>query len=293
MKKLILLFIFQTVGLFARPTIGPERAVLHTVGGDVALGFYSQSAPRTSAQLLKIMRAGVFNSTHFFRLENGFVLQIAQVLDRQIPLTPVQSAMIQRLPLELDPQVKHLTWRLSMARLTEDKNSGETSFSILLGDSPHLDGGYTVFGEVVGGFDAVNEMVKVGKDSLNRPLTRLGIERVSVFENESAMAGVPLLPARKVVPKVVTLQETEAKLRLLLGSGLLLILTVSLLTFAFRSRLEAQQLVALHQLQVLLSGFFLAMLWIPVGQQWPWFAAALFMGCIGLFKLMNRFEAAT
>ena len=42
-----------------------------------------------------------------------------------------------------------------MAR-TADPNSARDSFSILLGNSPHLDGKYTVFGKVVRGMDVVD-----------------------------------------------------------------------------------------------------------------------------------------
>ena len=48
-----------------------------------------------------------------------------------------------------------------MARADGQPDSATTSFSIILGDAPHLDGQYTVFGEVVYGMDAVDKLVQV------------------------------------------------------------------------------------------------------------------------------------
>jgi cyclophilin family peptidyl-prolyl cis-trans isomerase len=40
----------------------------------------------------------------------------------------------------------------------DDPDSGETSFSILLGDAPHLDSLYTVFGVVVDSEDVLHKI---------------------------------------------------------------------------------------------------------------------------------------
>ena len=49
------------------------------------------------------------------------------------------------MPLEVRADVKHTLGVLSMGRF-DDPNSGTSSFSILLGDAPHLDMQYTIFG---------------------------------------------------------------------------------------------------------------------------------------------------
>lgn len=52
---------------------------------------------------------------------------------------------MKKVPLEVRPDTKHHLGVLSMGRY-EDPNSGTSSFSILLGDAPHLDMQYTIFG---------------------------------------------------------------------------------------------------------------------------------------------------
>lgn len=54
------------------------------------------------------------------------------------------------------------------------------------GGSPHLDGQYTVFGEVLQGMDVVRRMQQVPTDSLDRPLEDVRIERAVVEQRSKA-----------------------------------------------------------------------------------------------------------
>ena len=48
------------------------------------------------------------------------------------------------------------------------------------GGAPHLDGGYTVFGEVVDGMNVVEAIGKVPTDGHERPLRQVVLKRVTV-----------------------------------------------------------------------------------------------------------------
>ncbi|MBM3176433.1 MAG: peptidylprolyl isomerase [Bacteroidetes bacterium] len=50
-----------------------------------------------------------------------------------------------------------------------------------IGGSPHLDGGYTVFGKVIGGLEVIDNIAAVSKNELDRPLENIPME-VSVEE---------------------------------------------------------------------------------------------------------------
>ena len=54
---------------------------------------------------------------------------------------------------------KHLRGTLSMAR-TQDPNSANSQFFICLEDAPHLDGQYTVWGQVIEGMELVDKIKK-------------------------------------------------------------------------------------------------------------------------------------
>ncbi len=52
-----------------------------------------------------------------------------------------------------------------------------------VGGTPHLDGEYTVFGEVVEGMDVVDEIQQVATNHADRPIDDVVIKKVTVLEN--------------------------------------------------------------------------------------------------------------
>lgn len=130
------------------------HVVFETVAGEIGAVLYPGIAPKTVAQIVRLIDAGVYDGVRFHRLEPGFVLQLASATDRAVELSPRQEIVIERIPLELNG-VAHERGVLSMARWDDDPDSAETSFSIMLGPAPHLDGGYTIFGMVESGWKAI------------------------------------------------------------------------------------------------------------------------------------------
>jgi cyclophilin family peptidyl-prolyl cis-trans isomerase len=131
------------------PTAEPiPRVTMVTTGGTFTVRLLPAAAPQTVAQFLRLVQAGVFDSVYFYRVEKGFVAQTAMASDREVPLTDAQKATIKPIPLEVS-KLRHSRGMLSLAH-GDDPNSGETSFSILLADAPHLDGKFTVFGMLEG-----------------------------------------------------------------------------------------------------------------------------------------------
>ena len=51
-----------------------------------------------------------------------------------------------------------------------------------VGGAPHLDGAYTVFGEVVDGMDVVEKIEKTGTNRADRPKVDIRILKASVVE---------------------------------------------------------------------------------------------------------------
>ena len=64
-----------------------------------------------------------------------------------------------------------------------------------IGGTPHLDGQYTVFGEVTEGLDVVERIQKAETDEFNRPFEDFRILRATITKD------IPKAPAPKVVPK--------------------------------------------------------------------------------------------
>lgn len=144
------------------PVMSPERAVFQTSFGDIEMGFWPDIAPVSAPHISALIKMGCYNSNSFFRVDKGFVAQTSSVRSgRLVPLSPQQKAeAAKRVPLEVTERVKHLTGVLSMAR-SSDPDSGTSSFSILLGDAPHLDMRYTIFGKVTNGMHTMHKMETV------------------------------------------------------------------------------------------------------------------------------------
>lgn len=123
-----------------------EKVLLTTSDGPLTLLFYPTLAPQHVAQFLRLVKAGIFDGSRLIRNEKGFVVQFGGTFDRPAALTAEQAAVVVKIPAEFS-DYKHVRGTLSMAR-NDDPNSADTSFSVLLGTAPHLDGKYTVFGKI-------------------------------------------------------------------------------------------------------------------------------------------------
>lgn len=162
-----------------RSDLSEEKMVLRTIAGDLILGFYTDAAPQHVAQILRCAEAGVFDGIHFCYVYPDFVVQTSTASDRLQPLTPLQSSLISPLVAEFSLR-RHRRGTLSMARAADDPNSAETSFSILLTDAPHLDGKYTVFGELLVGWDVLEVFQHVPQKTICAPAVRLTIQSAYV-----------------------------------------------------------------------------------------------------------------
>ncbi len=55
------------------------------------------------------------------------------------------------------------------ARLSHTANTNTSQFSMMIGPAPHLDGGYTIFAQVVEGMDVVRAINEVSTNDRERP----------------------------------------------------------------------------------------------------------------------------
>lgn len=128
---------------------------IQTSSGPIHIELDPSLAPQAATQIYKYLTTGAFGGTTIYRYEPGFVLQTAACENKSPGLPPLPSSLsekLRRLPLEVEAQksgkVLHKKWALSVGHYTAP-DSGISSFSIMLGDSPHLDGLYTIFGHLI------------------------------------------------------------------------------------------------------------------------------------------------
>lgn len=163
------------------PQLGSARVVFQTNYGDIEFGFFPSVAPKTVEHIYKLVRLGGYNTNHFFRVDHGFVAQVADVANgRLAPMNEEQRVEAVKTVIGEFSDVKHVRGILSMGRFS-DPNSAQSSFSILLGDAPHLDGQYAIFGKLTKGDDTLKRLEQL-------PTRREGIfvmptERITILSS--------------------------------------------------------------------------------------------------------------
>jgi len=111
---------------------------------------------------------------------HGFVVQAGAITSRAAPLSEKQQQRVHTLQPEFNDS-KHVKGIVSMAR-GDDPASATTSFFIVTGPAPSLDGKYTVFGRVVDGMDAVDR-IDASPVNGESPVTRIEITKVRITNN--------------------------------------------------------------------------------------------------------------
>ena len=199
MKKIIILIsLFLSIQLMAQTSKPETLVVIHTTMGDITAKLYNDT-PLHRDNFIKLVNQGWFEDSPFHRVIENFMIQGGGNKNgRQDPGYTI--------PAEFVPAHFHKKGALSAARMGDqvnpEKASSGSQFYIVqgrvvndgyldavtaqtgyvftneqkqvyktIGGTPHLDGGYTVFGEVLDGFDVIDKIaaVKTGKGDV--PLT--------------------------------------------------------------------------------------------------------------------------
>lgn len=170
---------------------GAERDDLHlllrTEVGDLLFRLHGEEAPAHVRQIRRLADSGVYDGVPFFRIEAGFMAQVADVGHRVPPLGEEERKAIVRIPGEFGSRSPG-RGDLVMAREPSDPDSAESSFMIMFGDAPHLRGKYTLFGSLVQGKQSLSALEARPVDSRRRPKARLEIRLARVLDGEAVAA---------------------------------------------------------------------------------------------------------
>ena len=157
--------------------LGAYRAVLDTSAGPIAFEFFTDKAPNTVRQFMRLAAAGVYNGMAFHRVAPGFVIQTGALASRTAPLSEKQQKLVHNLAPEFN-DTRHVKGIVSMAR-GDATDSATTSFFICTGTSTALDGVYTAFGRVVDGMAAV-DAIEASPRTGEAPNTRIELKTVRI-----------------------------------------------------------------------------------------------------------------
>ncbi len=212
MKKISLVTIFLLI--IAAAHAGGERKIkLKTSKGNIILKLYQQT-PKHRENFLKLVKQKYYDSILFHRVIKDFMIQAGDNNSKQAVAGQRlgNGGVGYKISAEFDPALFHKRGVLAAARDNNpEKASSGSQFYIVqgkiftdsslneveikrlggrkipeahrevyktLGGAPHLDGNYTVFGEVVKGMEVVDAIAGVERDANDRPKEDIRIKKM-------------------------------------------------------------------------------------------------------------------
>ncbi len=194
---------------------------METSEGNIRIRLYNET-PQHRANFLKLVKAHYYDSLAFHRVIKNFMVQGGNRNSRLSATVSPDVAALGTLDYTIEPEFRlpqlfHKRGTVAAAREGDDvnpeKRSSATQFYFVwgrkfserameftesrldheltpeqreaymtVGGTPHLDGSYTVFGEITEGLDVVERMQNVETDTTDKPLQPIMIVRATVIK---------------------------------------------------------------------------------------------------------------
>lgn len=200
-----------------RPTEG-VMVMMETTEGPIVLKLYDET-PVHRDNFVKLVESGVYNGLLFHRVIEKFMIQAGDPKSRDAEpgILLGEGSLGYTITAEFVPHLFHKRGALCAARQGDDinpkKESSASQFYIVqgttfsreqlerigehfgkkftpeqievyntLGGAPHLDGDYTVFGEVLEGMEVVDRIAAAERDGNDRPVKDIVILKAYVIK---------------------------------------------------------------------------------------------------------------
>lgn len=150
-----------------------RTVTMTTTLGIIRIGMKPEWAPNHVRNFLMLTETGWYDGTAFHRVVKDFVAQGGTGETRTGDAEPPGERWVHTVKGEFRDDVKHERGIVSMAR-GDDPDSASTSFFLMLGPAPHLDGKYSAFGKVIEGMDVLDAFDKAMVNG-ETPVTRLEV----------------------------------------------------------------------------------------------------------------------
>ena len=214
-KSLLTLFVIAIVSInaFAQK----NKVKIETEYGNIIVMLYD-STPQNTQNMVKLAKEHVYDSTLFHRVIPEFMIQGGDPDSKNAKPGQMlgEGGLKYTVPAEINNVYYHKKGALGVARdNTPDKSGSPTQFYLVvgrkfndadldnltkrtgrvftpeqrevyktIGGTPHLDGNYTVFGEVIEGQDIVDKIALEPRDKHDRPNKDIRILSLKVMKKK-------------------------------------------------------------------------------------------------------------
>ena len=158
-------------------------AVMQTNKGVIELELFSNDAPKTVENFVKLAQEGFYDGVKFHRVIKGFMLQGGD------PLSKDDSRQAEwgtggpgyAFEDEIHTNNRNIVGTIAMANAGPNTNGSQ--FFINTADNSFLDTKHTVFGKVIAGAEVVSQIENTETDGSDRPIEHIVIESITIQEN--------------------------------------------------------------------------------------------------------------
>jgi peptidylprolyl isomerase len=137
---------------------GLEIDVAGTANGTIRIDLFEDVAPQHVARIVELANSDAYDNVVFHRVIEGFMAQSGDVqfgkAGGDLTMAGTGGSDLPNLPAEFSDR-SFARGAVGMAR-SQDPNSANSQFFIMFADAPHLNGQYTVVGEVTEGMEIVD-----------------------------------------------------------------------------------------------------------------------------------------
>lgn len=168
------------------PTVTPAEStaaadvILKTNKGDIGIALVMDKAPISAGNFLKLAQDGFYNGVKFHRVISGFMIQAGDPNTKGDNVALYgQGGPGYTIADEFTNGLLNVRGTIAMANTGQPHSSG-SQFFINLVDNAFLNGGYSVFGNVVSGMDVVDTIATIHTNANNLPDEPIVIESVVV-----------------------------------------------------------------------------------------------------------------
>ncbi len=205
--------------LNAFPQTAAHTILIETSKGKMKCILYKQT-PMHADNFIQLVQDGFYNDLLFHRVIKDFMIQTGDPgsKDAAKGVRLGSGGPGYTVPAEFHPDLYHKKGALAAARQGDQANPNRASsgsqfyivqgkvfsdeqldqienagshikftdeqrmFYSTIGGTPHLDYGYTVFGEVTDGFDVIDAIASEPTDNMDRPLENIKIIKITVLK---------------------------------------------------------------------------------------------------------------
>ncbi len=160
--------------------------LLKTTMGDMKIKLYNET-PLHRDNFIKLVNEKFYDGLLFHRVIKNFMIQTGDPESKYAPAGKRlgSGGPGYTIPAEILPQFKHKKGAIAAARLMDQMNpkreSSGSQFYIVQ-NAPHLDGQYTVFGEVIEGLDVIDKIANVQTAPGDRPVEDVKIISATIVK---------------------------------------------------------------------------------------------------------------